>query len=112
MAEQLTIHGEIAKLKRSSLPPEQQWQLACDDNPDLAAAFADAARQLIDAGVPATANRVAEELRARFRTVGDEYQFNNTWRRPASEWLRRTHPELAVDMRPRRARGRKEYVRV
>lgn len=81
--------------------PAEQWQRAVDANPWLPDVFADTARQLLAQGIRASANRVAEEIRDRHRTVGDQYAFNNTWRTPAADWLRLAHPDLARDMQQR-----------
>lgn len=100
---QLSLDHEPVKVVRSKLPVEQQWQLACAENPHLQRAVVDCARQLLDQGHRATANVIAEELRGRIRTVGDFVQVNNTWRRPMGQWLAEVHPELAVDIRSRRS---------
>lgn len=84
------------------LTPREKWARACELNLELPGVFASTARQLIEKGVRASANKVAEEIRDRYRTVGDEYAFNNTWRTPAAEELRETHPELAVHMKSRK----------
>ena len=103
-SEQLTLDAQPDVDVPGRGTPTDQWRRACAMNPGLRAAFADTARQLLDQGRRATANVVAEELRSRFYTVGDEHRFNNTWRSVAAAELRDTNPSLARDMRTRRDR--------
>jgi hypothetical protein len=104
MAEQLTLDHAPTRIVRSKLSPAEQWELACADNPHLKPAVLDCLRQLLDQGHRATMAVVWEELRGRIRTVGDEYQANNTWRAPAGLWVLDEHPELARDIKPRGVR--------
>jgi hypothetical protein len=101
---QLTLDARPAPdVVRHKLPPQEQWQLAVADNPHLPGAIVDCARQLQAQGRRATMNVIAEELRERLRTVGDQWRFNNTWRAPAGQWLLEAHPDLAGDIRTRRS---------
>ena len=103
-SEQLTLDAQPEVDVPGRGTPADQWRRACAMNPGLRAAFADTTRQLLEQGRRATANVVAEELRSRFYTVGDEFRFNNTWRAVAAAELRETRPELARHMRTRKDR--------
>jgi hypothetical protein len=103
-AEQLMLPDarEVATV-RSKLPPVEQWELACADNPHLKRAVVDCAVQLAEQGRRVTVAVLWEELRSRIHTVGDVYQLNNTWRRPAAEWLVSVRPEFASSIKLRKA---------
>jgi hypothetical protein len=104
VTEQLTLDaGPIPDIPRHRLPPAEQWQLACDDNPHLEQAVVDCARQLKEQGRRVTVNRIWEELRERIWTQGDSFRMNNTWRAPAAAWLKREWPDLAGDVKTRGA---------
>lgn len=104
--EQLDIYTQphVAVQPAGRGTPQQRWDAFVAANPTIRRELVATTRQLIDAGKRATIARCWEEMRERVWTTGSEWRLDNSMRAPAAAWLRDTHPDLAVNMRTRRAR--------